>query len=120
MGGWDLLTRKRAHAPNTSVGWISTIRVLGDVFKLKGFYVWHLAMAVLMCAVWLVLFSLTLWAFAKGKIFMAKPEEVIHDSLERKGLFSPPTSARSSFQADPHAHAHAPAHAYNKEAHNHV
>ena len=70
-----------------AVGWISTIRVLGDIFDLKGFYDWHLVMTVIMCAVWVVLFVLTLLAFFKGKIFLAKPEEVIQDSVDRKTLF---------------------------------
>ena len=76
------------------------MRVLGDIFGLRGFFTWHLVMTILMCAVWLILFCLTVWAFAKGKIFMAKPEDVIHDSLERKALSPSPSSApsgRSSF-----------------------
>ena len=93
------------------MGWISTVRVLGDIFELRGFHTWHLVMTVLMCAVWLILFFLTVWAFVKGKIFMAKPEEVIQDSIDRKTLFSPTSSARSSFQGGT---------GYNKEAANHV
>ncbi|KAI0753807.1 voltage-dependent anion channel-domain-containing protein [Fomes fomentarius] len=90
-----------------NVGWISTVRVLGDIFNLRGFHIWHLIMTVLLCSVWVVLFVLTVWAFAKGKIFLAKPEEVIQDTIERKIVFTPTSSARSSFE-------------YNKEAHNHV
>ncbi|KAI0665507.1 voltage-dependent anion channel-domain-containing protein [Trametes maxima] len=75
-----------------NVGWISTIRVLGDVFKLQGFFIWHLVMAVIMCSVWMVLFILTILAFAKGKIFLAKQEEVIKDALERKTPLSPRVS----------------------------
>ncbi|EIW57040.1 uncharacterized protein TRAVEDRAFT_151665 [Trametes versicolor FP-101664 SS1] len=86
-----------------NVGWISTIRVLGDIFKLKGFFIWHLIMAIIMTTVWAVLFVLTVLAFCKGKIFLAKSEEVIKDSLERKM-----------------SHADSPRHSYNKEAHNHV
>jgi hypothetical protein len=37
-------------------------------------------MVVLMCTAWLVLFALTILAFWKGKIFMAKEEDVIRDS----------------------------------------
>ncbi|TCD62836.1 hypothetical protein EIP91_006349 [Steccherinum ochraceum] len=62
-----------------NVGWISTIRVLGDIFELKGFFIWHLIMAVVMCTLWVVLFSLTLWAFFKGKIFYAKDEDILQD-----------------------------------------
>ena len=64
-----------------SVGWISTVRVLGDIFNLQGFFVWHLIMAVAMCAVWLILFSLTILAFWKGKIFLAKDEDVWKDTI---------------------------------------
>ena len=53
--------------------------MLGDTFELQGFFTWHLIMTILMCAVWLVLFVLTLLAFFKGKIFLAKPEEVLDD-----------------------------------------
>ena len=63
-----------------AVGWISTIRALGDIFELKGFFVWHTTMAVIMCIVWIVLFTLTVFAFFKGKIFMAKDEDVLKDS----------------------------------------
>ncbi|KAI0654597.1 voltage-dependent anion channel-domain-containing protein [Cubamyces menziesii] len=95
-----------------NVGWISTIRVLGDVFKLKGFYVWHLAMAVLMCAVWLVLFALTAYAFVKGKIFLARREEVLQDALERKLLvLHRDRSPR---------HSESGSEAYNKEAQGQV
>ncbi|CDO75158.1 hypothetical protein BN946_scf184590.g15 [Trametes cinnabarina] len=87
-----------------NVGWISTIRVLGDVFKLNGFYVWHLIMTILMCTVWLVLFVLTVYAFFKGKIFLAKSEDVIQDTVERKLV----TLHRS------------PRHSYNKEAQGQV
>ncbi len=83
------------------------MRVLGDIFHLRGFHVWHLIMTILMCSVWVVLFVLTVWAFAKGKIFLAKPEDVIQDAIERKNVFTPTSSARSSSE-------------YNKEAHNHV
>lgn len=78
--------------------------MLGDIFKLKGFFIWHLIMAITMTTVWAVLFVLTVVAFCKGKIFLAKSEEVIQDSLERK----------MSHAAD------SPRHSYNKEAHNHV
>ncbi|THH28722.1 hypothetical protein EUX98_g5462 [Antrodiella citrinella] len=62
-----------------NVGWISTIRVLGDIFNLKGFFIWHLVMTIIMCTVWVVLFSLTLLAFWKGKIFYARDEDVLKD-----------------------------------------
>lgn len=58
--------------------------MLGDIFDLEGFYVWHLLMAILMCTVWLILFTLTALAFWKGKIFMAKDEDVIKDTIGLK------------------------------------
>ncbi|CAL1697483.1 unnamed protein product [Somion occarium] len=64
-----------------NVGWIATIRALGDIFELQGFFVWHLIMTIIMCTLWLVLFALTMLAFWKGKIFMAKDEDVIKDTL---------------------------------------
>ncbi|THG96018.1 hypothetical protein EW026_g5735 [Hermanssonia centrifuga] len=67
-------------------GWISTIRVLGDIFDLQGFFVWHLIMSILMCTVWVVLFALTAVAFWKGKIFLAKDEDVLKDSVKQKEL----------------------------------
>lgn len=62
-----------------TVGWISCIRVLGDIFDLKGFYIWHLVMTIIMCILWVVLFSLTLVAFFKGEIFYAKDEDMLKD-----------------------------------------
>ena len=87
------------------MGWISTVRVLGDIFELRGFHTWHLVMTVLMCAVWLVLFFFTVWAFVKGKIFMAKPEEVIQDSVDRKVL-SPTASDSDSSHGGYHKEAY--------------
>ena len=69
-----------------AVGWISTLRVLGDTLNIEGFYAVHLVMAVIMCTVWLVLFVLTMMAFWKGKIFLAKSEDVIQDEIEKKAM----------------------------------
>lgn len=63
-----------------NVGWISTIKVLADIFHLEGFYVWHIIMTVFICCTWVVLASLTLLAFWKGKILLADPEDVVKDS----------------------------------------
>lgn len=41
-------------------------------------------MTLIMCVLWVVLFSLTLVAFFKGEIFMAKDTEVLED-LSRRG-----------------------------------
>ncbi|KAA1475536.1 hypothetical protein DENSPDRAFT_783604 [Dentipellis sp. KUC8613] len=62
-----------------NVGWISTLRVLGDVLQIRAFYILHLIMAILMCITWLVLFCLTAVAFWRGKIFLAQDEDVIRD-----------------------------------------
>ncbi|KXN82849.1 Malic acid transport protein [Leucoagaricus sp. SymC.cos] len=67
-----------------NVGWIATLRELGDIFQLRGFYVLHLIMAI-----------------AMGAIFKSPPEVVVEDSTllkpeleEEKGgnpSFSPPS-----------------------------
>jgi homospermidine synthase len=63
------------------VGWISTIRVLGDIFNIPGFYIWHLVMSILICAAWLILFAFTSIAFWRGEIFLAKSEDVLKDTM---------------------------------------
>lgn len=64
-----------------NVGWIATIRALGDIFNLNGFFVWHTVMAVLIVTVWVILIVFTIMAFWKGKIFYAKDEDVIKDTV---------------------------------------
>ena len=87
------------------VGWISTVRLLGDTFEIEGFYIWHMVMAILMCTVWVILFVLTALAFWKGKIFMAKDEDVIKDILEEKADQSrSETSTLAEKPSDSHAH----------------
>ena len=78
ISGWALTF------PN--VGFIATIRVLADIFDLQSFYVWHIIMVVLICITWLVLFFLTMMAFWRGKILMAKPEDVVIDSMSPKEI----------------------------------
>jgi hypothetical protein len=63
-----------------NVGWINTIKVLADIFHLEGFYIWHIVMTICMFCTWIVLATLTVTAFWRGKIFMAKPEDVVEDS----------------------------------------
>lgn len=63
------------------VGWILTLRKLGDIFGVAGFHTWNLVMTVCMCVTWLVLFVLTVLAFWEGKIFISPPEDVIRDKL---------------------------------------
>ncbi len=62
------------------VGWIVTIRELADIFKLPGFNILHMTMAILMCITWAVLFVLTIVAFAQGHIFKSMPEDVVKDA----------------------------------------
>lgn len=64
-----------------NVGWINTLRALGDVFGIKGFSVWHAIMVTLVCTVWMILFGLTILAFARGKIFLAKDADVWRDTM---------------------------------------
>jgi len=71
FSGWALTF------PN--VGWISSLRVLGDTLQIPGFFVLHAIMAVVMCAVWVVLFGLTALAFWKGQIFLAAEADVLRD-----------------------------------------
>lgn len=69
------------HCFVSIVGWIATMRLFGDIFKVRGFYVTHAIMAVLICLAWLILFVLTLVAFWRGLIFHSKDEDVIKDTL---------------------------------------
>jgi uncharacterized membrane protein YhdT len=64
-----------------NVGWINTLRALGDIFGIKGFSVWHAIMTFLVCMVWLILFCLTILAFVRGKIFLAKDADVWRDTM---------------------------------------
>ncbi|KAF8158445.1 voltage-dependent anion channel [Crassisporium funariophilum] len=71
-----------------NVGWIATLRLLGDIFHLDGFYVLHTIMCVIMVATWAVLFVLTLVAFAGGHIFISKDEDVLKDYGSRRSSIS--------------------------------
>jgi len=64
-----------------NVGWILTLRKLGDIFDIQGFHVLNLVMTIFMCVTWLVLFVLTVLAFWEGKIFISSSEAVIRDTL---------------------------------------
>lgn len=68
----------------TLVGWILTLRKLGDIFGVSGFHTWNFVMTVIMCVTWLVLFVLTAFAFWEGKIFISPPEDVMRDMLRLK------------------------------------
>ncbi|EIN03551.1 hypothetical protein PUNSTDRAFT_77964 [Punctularia strigosozonata HHB-11173 SS5] len=71
LGCWSLTF------PN--VGWIATVRVLGDTFSIPGFYTLHLILVVAMCLVWLTLFVLTMTAFWKGDILLSEESLVLRD-----------------------------------------
>ncbi|KAI0046501.1 hypothetical protein FA95DRAFT_1493955 [Auriscalpium vulgare] len=62
-----------------NVGWISTLRGLGDALHIPAFHYIHAVMTTIMCATWVILFTLTALAFYRGKIFFAKPEDVLQD-----------------------------------------
>ncbi|KAL0960557.1 hypothetical protein HGRIS_005593 [Hohenbuehelia grisea] len=66
-----------------NVGWIATLRLLGDVFNIKGFFIVHLIMSILMCLTWGILFVLTATAFWKGLIFRSQPEDVVRDIIPK-------------------------------------
>ncbi|KAI9509751.1 voltage-dependent anion channel-domain-containing protein [Russula earlei] len=66
-----------------NVGWISTLRVLGDTLQIPGFFALHATMTFVMCTVWVVLFGLTALAFWKGKIFLAAEADVLRDDNRR-------------------------------------
>ncbi|KZT18856.1 hypothetical protein NEOLEDRAFT_89147 [Neolentinus lepideus HHB14362 ss-1] len=68
-----------------NVGWINTLKVLGDIFNVQGFYVAHLVMTIAICLTWGVLFALTLVAFWRGEIFMADGREVVEGRRRRSG-----------------------------------
>lgn len=95
------------HCFDFLVGWIATIRLLGDTFEIEGFFVWHTIMAVLMCIVWLVLFTLTVIAFWKGKIFLAKDEDVLQDmGVEKNRVSESETSTLADSTEKPPHNAH--------------
>ncbi|KAI0790246.1 voltage-dependent anion channel [Irpex lacteus] len=90
-----------------NVGWIATIRLLGDTFEIEGFFVWHTIMAILMCIVWLILFTLTVIAFWKGKIFLAKDEDVLQDmGVEKNRVSESETSTLADSTEKPPHNAH--------------
>ncbi|KAF9561760.1 hypothetical protein CPC08DRAFT_707120 [Agrocybe pediades] len=63
-----------------NVGWIVTIRLLGDIFNIRGFYILHIIMTIWMIVTWGILFVLTIFAFATGRILKSGHEEVIKDT----------------------------------------
>ncbi|KAL1744067.1 voltage-dependent anion channel-domain-containing protein [Schizophyllum fasciatum] len=88
-----------------NVGWISTTRVLGDIFHVQGLFVVHLFMTVVMCIAWAVLFSLTLLALWKGLIFCSKPEDVVKDTVAAHAHALGEKHARLGSQDAEHPHA---------------
>lgn len=41
-------------------------------------------MTILMCLTWLILFTLTLLAFQKGKIFISSPQDILQETAKRR------------------------------------
>lgn len=64
-----------------TVGWISTLRALGDALNVEAFYTLHVIMVCIMCLTWLILAGFTAVAFWKGEIFLAKDEDVVKDKI---------------------------------------
>ena len=64
-----------------NVGWILTLRVLGNVFQLRAFMILHIVCCCVLGLAWVVLFCLTIAAFLKGFILNSKPEDVLEDSI---------------------------------------
>lgn len=62
-----------------NVGWILALRVLGNLFDLRGFKILHFIFCVVLAVVWFVLFVLTIVAFWKGFIFQSEDEAVVKD-----------------------------------------
>ncbi|KAL4253503.1 tellurite-resistance/dicarboxylate transporter (TDT) family protein [Abortiporus biennis] len=67
-----------------NVGWILTVRKIGDIFDLNVFKIWYLVMIVIMCVTWTILFVFTAIAFCRGKIFMTPSEEILRDLTEKE------------------------------------
>ncbi|CAA7261553.1 unnamed protein product [Cyclocybe aegerita] len=63
-----------------NVGWIVTLRLLGDIFHIHGFHIIHVIMCIVMFTTWAILFILTVVAFVKGSIFSSNPEDVVKDA----------------------------------------
>ncbi|KAF8895246.1 voltage-dependent anion channel [Infundibulicybe gibba] len=82
-----------------NVGWIATLRVLGETFDLEGFFIIHMILATLMCITWAVLFVLTIVAFWRGLIFISKEEDVLKDSIFPT-LEKDSTRAKDSFDSE--------------------
>lgn len=62
------------------MGWISTLRALGDVLQIEFFFTLHAIFAFLMLVIWGILIVLTGIAIFKGVILRSKPEDVIRDT----------------------------------------
>lgn len=73
LGCWSLTF------PN--VGWILSLRKIGDTLDSQFFWTWNIVMTVLMCLTWTVLIVLTITAFCQGKIFISAREDTIKDSV---------------------------------------
>ncbi|PBK67190.1 hypothetical protein ARMSODRAFT_1020683 [Armillaria solidipes] len=64
-----------------NVGWISTTRIMGDIFGIEFLYTIHLCLTIAMVLTWFTLFVLTVVALCRGLIFKSKEEDVLKDIL---------------------------------------
>lgn len=88
------------------VGWISTLRALGDALNIEAFYTLHLIFVCIMCATWLVLAVFTAVAFWKGEIFLAKDEDVAKDKMWESERRRPSESSETTMYGDNYQRAH--------------
>ncbi|EIM86417.1 uncharacterized protein STEHIDRAFT_121377 [Stereum hirsutum FP-91666 SS1] len=89
-----------------NVGWISTLRALGDALNIEAFYTLHLIFVCIMCATWLVLAVFTAVAFWKGEIFLAKDEDVAKDKMWESERRRPSESSETTMYGDNYQRAH--------------
>jgi tellurite resistance protein TehA-like permease len=86
-----------------NIGWIATLRVLGDTFGIRGFFTLHLILVIALCITYVILAGFTAYAFYRGEIFYAKPEDVVRDAV---GLPDPEKGADSHGHGHGHGHQH--------------
>ncbi|KAK0474111.1 voltage-dependent anion channel-domain-containing protein [Armillaria novae-zelandiae] len=64
-----------------NIGWISTTRIMGDIFGIEFLYIIHLCLTIVMVLTWCTLFMLTVVVLCRGLIFKSKEEDVLKDIL---------------------------------------
>ncbi|KAH9480669.1 Malic acid transport protein [Psilocybe cubensis] len=99
LGLKDILSCWAVTFPN--VGWIATLRLLGDIFDIAGFHTLHKVLAIALLAVWTLLFILTITAFVTGRIFISTEQDVMKDKQRLRRRSRSETSARLNSQEKP-------------------